>query len=697
MRRVAALLLLAAAARGDLLIQRDGTELLGDLVTLGKEQVRFRLEDGEVRELARAAVARLELHRDLSGTRARTVADLADPAVDRALALVAGPATYPSAGAVNLYLGETVTFHANGHTTRTVRNIVRVLRERGKSEGTVPARWLRDLERYQLDHARTYVPRPGGGYDVRGLTDKGVRIAPVHGGTPEYDRQMQALHTLPAVDVGVVVDWQYTVERLRLDPAMPEYFSQVVDLGEPVLEGELVLRVHPDSGVEVELTRTEGVARSRTSEGEFLVERFVYRGREPARRERSKPPPAEIHPAVFAAPRATWAEVAASVREAFAPPASPGPRAKALLDELIRPEMSPARRYEALAMWVAREVRLVGILMRDVSHHPRDLEEVLATRTGNYLDKSWALFALLRLAGVDAELYLGRDRYAGNFPPGTVSLRLFNDALLRVPLDEARVFRDADDVDLGPHDLPAAFYGTRALRVAGGVPATGLDEIPAPPLEVDRQRAIYATRLDAAGTLRGTRTLEVRGNKARTVRGYRNQSKEDLRKRQEALNHAFHPQAILVGYSLENLGDFTEDVLYTREFEVPGYALRAGEDLQAFRMPGLAESSGDVGRPVRRFPLAFIDQDLEERDITVALPAGMRVVHLPAGLDLAGDGWAYRSSFTREAGGVRFTSRYVRTTPRVEPDAYPAYKEMRDRRAREAREWVVVERPAGSR
>ena len=124
-----AALLGASAIHADLLIRTDGKEELGKLLEIGAAGLRIRREGGEEVTLPATEFARVEFHRDLSGTTARSLADLADPLVDEVLGYVAGPEDYPSAGAVNLYLGHKVTFEADGSVRTTVRNIVRVLRE----------------------------------------------------------------------------------------------------------------------------------------------------------------------------------------------------------------------------------------------------------------------------------------------------------------------------------------------------------------------------------------------------------------------------------------------------------------------------------------------------------------------------------------------------------------------------------------
>lgn len=682
--------LAAGEARADLVILRDGEELEARVVEVRDGRATLEPADGSGRrQLELEAVGKIELHRDLGGTEAERVDQLDDPVVARALAAVADAEAYPSAGAVNLYLGEEVVFTADGARTRTVRNLVRVLQERGKGEGTVPLTWLDGVEEARLLHGRTYLPDG----TVSPLTDKGVRVAPVYGTTPEYDRQQKALHTLPNVDVGSVVDWAYEVRRKPgVGPAFPLGSVEVLHLDEPVVEGEYTLKIHRDLDFVVRLTRPEGVAWTRGVEGDFTVHRFRYLGMVPGKREAQKPPSAEIYPTVHCAPRGDWAGVMAELAPLFSLQAEPSEAVQALLRERLEGEADPAARFQALALWVAREVRLVGVGMGSYQYAPRPVDDILATRTGSYLDKSWLLYALCRAAGLEAELFLIRDRYLGEYPEGVVGAHLFDDALVRVDLPgSGPVFRDADSVDLGPRDLPEAFHGVPAVQ-ATGRPGEVV-EVAAPPLEDDASEQVYTTRLEADGTLHGQRKLVVRGNSATTVRGYRNMSAEDLQKRMERLTHSFHPSAELVDFRLQHLDDFTRDVIYERSFRVPRYALRAGGTLLAFKLPGVVDSASDVGQPVRRFPLAFRSRTQRDTRVEVALPEGFVVEAHPEDLVLEGRGWRYTSRCAVEAPGLVFTSRWQRTAWRITPEEYPEYKRAREARARQAEQWVVVARP----
>ena len=112
------------------------------------------------------------------------------------------------------------------------------------------------------------------------------------------------------------------------------------------------------------------------------------------------------------------------------------------------------------------------------------------------------------------------------------------------------------------------------------------------------------------------------------------------------------------------------------------------------RARGVDPAHPGAGALVRLFHVSksYLAGSWALRDVSVELPPGFRVLHAPSGLELSGEGWSYASSFRAEPGRLRFESVWQRDTFRVEPEGYPAYKAMRDARAREALGWIVVER-----
>ncbi len=588
---------------------------------------------------------------------------------------------------MNLLWENIITFDAEGRRSLRARNIVRILKERGKSEGSVPVSFKRDTEEVQIDHGRTVLPDGS----IQGLTDKGVRTSADNARTPEYDRQMTTLITLPAVDIGRVIDWQYTKKTVQADPHLPSYFQQVIHWNEPVVRGILEIRMHKAKSYEIVLTDTKGLARSRRTEGDFLIERFEYSGLEPGPEEGQKPPAGEIFPTLYVAPKISWDQAAAPFQSVLEEAAAVGSQTQSILKQLAVKGKAPEEVYAAVASWVAREIRLVRIGLSSFRFAPRALEDILASRTGNYLDKTFALYGLLRAAGLETELYLNRDRYLGSVPPTIRSLRIFNDAVVRVKRKDWE-WHCADSDDLGPLTLDSAFYDTAALRVDSPTPVAGIQAVRAAPLKDDLVLTRYLTELDEKGTLKGARQLFVKGNAATTVRGYRNLSQEKLKRRMERLNQGFHPSSELLGFELKNVDDFTKQVEYRRDFRVPGYALQAGGKLLAFKMPGLVDSAGDVGLPVRHYPLGFLEREVQDLEIEVRLPAGFRVRSLPDGLSFAGKGYSYQGRFEKKENSVRFTGRSRRMAYRLSPEEYPSYKLAREKKARLADQWVVLEK-----
>lgn len=680
--------LLSPALEADLLLLADGREVEGSLRKVEADSIRFQPVRGELETFSRQEVSKVELHRDLGGTTATRVEDLEDPLLKQVLRYQAGPEDYPDSGAANLYLGYQVRFDEERTKTETVRNIVRVLRERGKEEGTVYTQTLDQIQTADLDFGRTYLPDGS----LLSLTEKGTRTSRPLAGLPGYDHLGSTLYTLPGVDVGSVVDWQTTTVRRGDASAFPPFFRFTLEASEPILQGRVELRIHRQAGLKVWVSKRDGLPWEIRDEGPYQVHRFDFRGLNPPPTENSRPGGEELFPTIYVTPEQGLDLSAAEFAQSLEGAVRPGTRTKALLASLLPTrELSRSERFWALSEWVLREIRLVGVPLYLAGYRPQNLEELLAKKMANPLDKTVVLYGLLKAAGIETRLFLARDSLVPEPMPGPESFRLFNQALLAVKLEEGWVYRAIQEAERGPDALSPAFEGAPILQVSAGDKLGELSRVPPLPEEADSARLVYRTRLDADGTLEGTRILEVRGHPSRTVRSYRNLSKELLEKRMSELNHAFHPLAELLGYELEHLDDFTQDVLYKRHFRVPRYALRAGGSLLAFQVPGLVDQTGDVSLPNRALPLAYSYPDEMQVEIEVELPRGFRVFHRPEDLLQEGPGYRNSAQFSVEDGVLRYRGEHRRWARRIPVEEYPSYKAAREERARLAEQWVLLE------
>lgn len=182
------------------------------------------------------------------------------------------------------------------------------------------------------------------------------------------------------------------------------------------------------------------------------------------------------------------------------------PALRALVRRLVRERPTERDQLEALWTWVVENVEDAGDLSAPAT-------ATLAARTGSRL---MLLRAMLRQAGIDAELWLARDGYGPRpLPGGHPLVETYEAAMLAVRLpgeDEPLMVMTASKVmPLGY--LAPGYRGTDALRIQlePGEGASGPVKLPAGAPELrDRRRWDLAFDLDreGAGTVEGTITLQ---------------------------------------------------------------------------------------------------------------------------------------------------------------------------------------------
>ncbi len=94
---------------------------------------------------------------------------------------------------------------------------------------------------------------------------------------------------------------------------------------------------------------------------------------------------------------------------------------------------APLEKASRLYRFVAKNCTLAGTSLKRTSFLPRSAGRVLQTMYGNYLDKTFLYYALLRRAGVPAELVLLRDQNKGALIRNVPALAQFNDAVVNLP------------------------------------------------------------------------------------------------------------------------------------------------------------------------------------------------------------------------------------------------------------------------
>lgn len=665
----------------DLLVLSDGREIKGALEAIGPSSLRFRSEKGETLEAPLSDAVRLDLG-ESRGEAKKTLESLDDPLLAGLVKAAPGEKEYPGAGSLTLLHEVRVELGEDGSSVEETRWIEKVLKERGKGAGNYAGSYRRDEERHTVLHGRSIAPDG----TVHVLDDSSIQESASYASFPAYDVVQRLKLALPEVNPGTVTDLAVRHEVKRHELFRPFYHEFSFQGGEPILEKRITVIVPEKTPLVWKVLNGEGIVE--TEEKRVGGKRIlVFRARDvPARKQENYTPPSRDYlPWLVLGVHRPWADIA----RAWEAEAKKVVEASwSVPDELAAlMKGDGADRARKLYGWVARNVTLAGVGLGAVGWRPRAPGAILADRYGNYLDKPFLFWALLRRAGIPAEFHLCCDQNMGRLVEEIGSLGQCNDALIRMP--GGRFVNP--ERDYAPMDtLYEDFQGCRSLCVFGG--EAGLVPVPLRGVDEEQERKSQVVELAADGSVRVTRHVRPLGTQQYEARRLKRLKEEELRKRLQNAVHGIHPQARLVSYRYEDLDRLEKELDLELVYAVEDYCLRAGKGTLALRLPGLSYSAESVGKEERLHPLYWWSLYGETRRIELKIPAGWFVRHLPEPLVYEDEDFRFTGRFRREGTGLVYEGRYERRSRSLPKEAWPRFRKLLETRARASKAWIVVER-----
>src|SRR5205807_6679737 len=133
------------------------------------------------------------------------------------------------------------------------------------------------------------------------------------------------------------------------------------------------------------------------------------------------------------------------------------------LQRLVKGKRSDQEKITAIQEFVLRNTHYVALEFGIYSYKPYPVTQIYARRFGDCKDKASLMIALLRAAGIEAEIALVRTRSLGDVAPEPASIAVFNHAIVYVPKYE--LWLDGTAEYAGP-ELPLEDQGALSLTVS---------------------------------------------------------------------------------------------------------------------------------------------------------------------------------------------------------------------------------------
>jgi hypothetical protein len=574
--------------------------------------------------------------------------------------------------AVLMYSEEILTVQANGRLKEVDRTAYKILRPSGRHFGKVELHFDGET---RIAHIHGWcVPAQGKDYEVKekDVTENG--LIGMQGGELFSDHRVKVME-IPAAEPGNIIG--YEIEHEDRPYVMQDEWGFQSIL--PVALARYTLQLPPGWEYKAVWVNHAEVAPVPSGSNEWSWELKDLPQITP---EEAMPPwhavaglmiIALIPPGGTSHGFLTWSEMGAWQNSLLQGREEASPEIKQKVAELTGQAPTTLAKMQALAGFMQKDVRYVGIWLGIGGWQPHAASEVFAHRYGDCKDKATLLSVMLREIGV-ASYYVLIDSERGSVAPSIPPhLGLFDHAILaiRIPdsVTDARLTATIQHPKLGkllifdPTDELTPFgslHGELQASYALLVTPDGgeLTQMPQLAPATSGTSRTAKLNLDAQGVLKGEVKGEWVGDAAWWQRGelLSVEKDSDRIKPVERLMSGSIGSFQITKAAMTNLHDSTQPFGYQWSFVAQDYAKVAG-NLLLVRPRVLGEESSGLleTKEPRKYAVEFHGPRLDHDLFEIAIPAGYEVDELPQPTDVDYRFGSYHSKTVADGNVLRYT------------------------------------------
>ena len=391
-----------------------------------------------------------------------------DPSVrnDTIYKLAVNPADYEEEDYIYLLDDGVVRFEADGRGSRTYRQVIQILNQDGaEAWGEQSFSYSSGSERLTVNWIR--VLKPTGEVISEQPAHEQESLAPVAFDAPVYSDQKIRRLTLSGVAPGTLVDWSYTVERVK--PVVPGDYYSAWRVTTGLLTRRSRLMIDVPAGVtpriqeqNVRFKRAETVTRGRK------VYTWATKDVQPLEGEPFAAAPNTLSVHIEVSAPISWADLARWYAQLSAGRYALTPALETQLAQHVKGARTLEDSLRAVHRWVSQDFRYVSLSLGIGGYLPRLPAQVLDTRYGDCKDKATLFIALARRLGGGLKAYPVLLSSSGGADSTLPTVQQFDHmiaAVDRPEQDGGRLYLDLTS-DLTPYgELPPGEEGSFALVV----------------------------------------------------------------------------------------------------------------------------------------------------------------------------------------------------------------------------------------
>ena len=468
---------------------------------------------------------------------------------------------------------------------------------------------------------------------------------------------------------GDVIELEYTISPLGNDNPYGNYFAQLVGFGGPLRCDLQRYVLRSPSAVQVSsvehLMQPAGLHKE-GDENVYVWEKkdipeLVLEARAPSWSEQGT----YVHVSNFD----SWQALAKWYADLIRPQFVLNEELQKLVSEIVARHPNRLDRIAAIDELVLNETRYVALEFGVYGFKPYPATQTYARKFGDCKDKATLMVALLRGAGIDAEVSLVRTQHLGEIISHPASASIFDHAIVYVP--EFDLWLDGTAEFARLRELPVEDQGVMALTIAADGHAT-MRRTPTTSAIDNYSRRTINARIDADGTVRFSGATYVRGEDA------------------PGLRRELEPRASSLGYVRDHLAQVLPAVQVQDVNLPPGPG-----DTVSIGFSG--ELSSFQGRHTAVLPSSWMPrnyleslasnnsrrQDLileapwtTEEEIHIQLPEDANVGTLPRNTNISSEFGNAKIEYRIDGHEVIVSSTVQFTDTRIPASHYPAFRDF---------------------
>ncbi len=513
----------------------------------------------------------------------------------------------------------------NGLSTVRVQQVAYIVSQQGARDYTTRTiTYPPAAQKLQVLHARVF-KADGRLVNAETISDSGPADAT---SAMYYDTRTRTLR-YPSLEKGDVVELDY-----RLTPETPtnpygDYFGELVTFGSSLPRRLQRYVLITPSAHPLHITAERLAKATETRIGDDTVYAWEMHDLAPLPNEPKEPATTEFAPYVHVSTFSSWEQVGHWYAQLIAPQFKLDAALREQLAKLTADKTTDEEKITAVHHFVLRNTHYVALEFGVFSYKPYPVAQVYARRFGDCKDKASLMIALLRAAGIDADLALVRTRRLGDVSGDSTSISIFNHAVVYIPKYD--LWLDGTAEYAGSHELPIDDQGAQALTVSLDGSAQ-LRRIPVTlPMENYTHRQVRA-QLRPDGQIQFTGSAYTRGEDAP---GLRREYEITERQRTTFRNRLAEvlPAVRLDSVEVNGAHDLESDVIVNFSGDLDANAGKKTLSLTPSWMPRSYVQT--------LAPLRSRMQDLvlpapwtTEEELHFVLPAGARIEELPRDTNL---------------------------------------------------------------